>query len=88
MTIISAKVARETFSDLLSRAAYTKERVVVTRNGKKMAALISMDELALLESILDELEYKKDVDEACAALSEIETEGTVPWDKIQSDLGL
>lgn len=87
MVTITAKAARESFSELVSRAAYSKEHVVVTRNGKKMAALIPIEEFALLESVLNELEYKRDVDEARQALDEIK-EGTVPWEKVKSDLGL
>lgn len=86
MTTVTAKEARETLSELISRTAYSKEHVVVTRNGKKMAALIPMEEFELLESILDELEYKKDVEEARAALKEVETEGTVSWEKVKSVL--
>lgn len=88
MVTITAKAARESFSELVSRAAYSKEHVVVTRNGKKMAALIPIEEFALLESVLNELEYKRDVDEARQALEEIKQEGTVPWEKIKADLGL
>lgn len=88
MVTITAKAARESFSELVSRAAYSKEHVVVTRNGKKMAALIPIEEFALLESVLNELEYKRDVDEARQALDEIKQEGTIPWEKVKSDLGL
>ena len=34
MSTVTAKEARRSFSDLLARAAYGKERVTVTRNGK------------------------------------------------------
>ena len=84
MATISAKSARSTFSELVSKTAYTKERVVVTRNGKKMAALVPIEDLVLLER----LEYEKDVAEARAALEEIEAEGTISWEKVQEELGL
>jgi len=88
MTTISAREARASFSDLINRAAYAKERVMITRKGRKMAAIIPVELYMLLESVLKEIEYKNDVEEARAALAEVETEGTVPWDKIKSELEL
>jgi len=88
MTTISAREARASFSDLINRAAYAKERVMITRKGKKMAAIIPADLYALLESVLDELEYNKDLEEARTALAEVGSEGTVSWDTVKSDLGL
>ena len=88
MTTISAREARASFSDLINRAAYAKERVMITRKGKKMAAIIPVELYTLLESVLEEFEYKNDVEEARAALAEVETEGTVPWEKIKSELEL
>jgi len=88
MKTMSAKEARETFSELISRTAYGKEHVILTRNGRKMAALIPIEDLTLLESLLEELEYRRDLEEARAALAEVETEGTVPWEKVKADLGL
>lgn len=88
MVTISAREARESFSELISRTAYSKEHVVVTRNGKRMAALIPIEEFALLESVLDELEYKRDVREARRAQEEVKREGTVPWEEIKAKLGL
>ena len=53
MTTISAEKARNSFSELLSHTAYSKDRVVVTRNGKKMAAIVSIEDLELLERLED-----------------------------------
>ena len=88
MTTISAREARASFSDLINRAAYAKERVMITRKGRKMAAIIPVELYTLLESVLEEFEYKNDMEKARAALAEVETEGTVPWDKIKSELEL
>lgn len=85
MTTVSAKQARQDFSELLSRTAYTKERIIVTRNGKKMAALISVEDLELLERVIETLEYQQDLEEARQALKEVETEGTVSWEQVQSE---
>ena len=87
MTTISAKDARATFSDLINRVAYGKEEAVITRNGRNVAAVIPMDLYALLESVLEEFEYDKDVREAREALAEADREGTVPWDEAKSEIG-
>lgn len=42
--------ARAELSDLVSRVAYSGERVVLTRHGKIAAALVSAEDLARLES--------------------------------------
>lgn len=41
------------FSEMVDRVAYTHDRIVVTRNGRPAAVLISPDELASLEDTLD-----------------------------------
>jgi len=41
--------AKKKFSELLARAAFKGERFIITRRGKPMAALIGLDDLALLE---------------------------------------
>ena len=46
--------------------AYTKEPIVLTRRGKKIAALISLEELELLQHIEDLL----DIEDAKKALAE------------------
>jgi prevent-host-death family protein len=44
---------RANIGDVINRAAYGGERVLVTRNGKPAAALISADELAYFEALED-----------------------------------
>jgi prevent-host-death family protein len=48
---------RASIGDVINRAAYSGERVVVTRNGKPAAAVISAEDLAYFE----ELENAADV---------------------------
>lgn len=40
--------ARENFSDMINKAAYGNEQVVLTRRGKKLVAVISLDMLEKL----------------------------------------
>jgi prevent-host-death family protein len=44
--------ARENFSDLINKAAYGNERVILTRRGKALAAVIPLDDLNSLNTAL------------------------------------
>ena len=88
MTTITAEKARNSFSELISHTAYSKERVVVTRNGKKMVAIIPVEELELLERVLDHIEDELDADDIKAALREFREGKTVPWEQIKRELNL
>lgn len=81
MTKVSTVEARERFSDIINRAAFGKERVVLTRRGKELAAVVPIEDMKLLE----ELEGRLDVEAARQALKE---EGTIPWEKVKAELGL
>ena len=81
---IDTSVARDGLSDTLNRVSYGKERIVIRRHGKEIAALVPMEDLAFLE----ELEDRLDLEEARAALAEAGTDGTIPWEKVKKDLGL
>jgi prevent-host-death family protein len=50
---VTAAAARENLSELINRAAYAKERVVLTRRGKPLAALVPVEDMKLLEAIED-----------------------------------
>lgn len=84
MTKVSTVKAREQFSDLLNRAAYGKERVILTRRKKDLAAVVPMEDITLLEA----LEDRMDLEDAQAALTESRKKGTISWEKIKQELGL
>jgi len=86
MTRLAANKAYEDFSNTLDRVAEKGERIVLHRRGKNVAALIPVEDLALLE----ELEDRLDVEDFRAAKEEWEREGrkTIPWEKVKVDLGL
>jgi prevent-host-death family protein len=75
---IDTSVARDGLSDTLNRVSYGKERIIIKRHGKELAALVPMEDLMLLE----ELEDRMDLEEARAALVQAEAEGTIPWEKV------
>ncbi len=81
---ISAAKAREEFSDLVSRAAFGKERHVVTRRGKAVVAMVPIEDLEMLE----ELEDRIDVVVGLQALAEAQEQGTKRWEDVRAELGL
>jgi antitoxin (DNA-binding transcriptional repressor) of toxin-antitoxin stability system len=81
MVRLAATALRTTFSETISRVAYQGERVMLERNGKAIAGLVSAEDLALLE----ELENRRDVKEARAALR---NRTRIPWHEAKKSLGL
>lgn len=65
-TTISTADARKNFADIVNKVAYGKEPIVLTRRGQKIAALVSIDELELLQ----QLEDRMDIEDAKKALEE------------------
>ena len=76
--------AREGFADTINRVAFGRERVVVKRRGKEVAAVVPIDDLRLLE----ELEDRIDLADARAALAETKKKGAKSLDVILKELGL
>ena len=81
---ITAAKARGNLAEVINTVAYGKERVVLTRRGKRVAAVIPVEDLEVLERIEDEI----DLQEARKALADVRKRGTIPWEKIKKDLGL
>ena len=83
-TSLSVSEARKGLSDIVNRAAFAGERIRLHRNGKEVAAIISPEDLKLLERLEDEI----DLADARAALVEAKRKGTIPWAKVRAKLGL
>jgi len=49
MKTITTVAARENFAELINQASYGGRRVILTRRGKPVAALISLHDLRVLE---------------------------------------
>lgn len=73
MSTTSVAEAKSRFSDLLRRAEYGGERIVVHRHGKPVAAIVSTADLEQLEA----LEEARDVADARTALKEAKQQGTI-----------
>lgn len=70
MTRLNVSKAREEFPELVNRAAYGKERTIVSRRGKDLAAVIPIEDLRLLERLTREEMDRIDIESARAALAE------------------
>ena len=51
---ITTSKARKIFADVVNNVAYGKNTVVLTKRGKEIAALISIEDLLLLQQIEDD----------------------------------
>lgn len=83
MAIIEATKAKDTFGDTLNRAAYGKERIILTRRGKPIAALVPLEDIELL----DQLENAADADEVRLAREEAARGEVVEWETVKAEFG-
>ena len=72
---------RAKLADTINRVAYGGERVVLERRGQGVAALVSMEDLSLLEALEDEADVR-------AALKARREKGEVPLSKVKARLGM
>jgi prevent-host-death family protein len=82
-TEINTAEAKEQFTDLVNRVALNKERIILTRRGKEIAAIIPAEDLQLLQANQD----KQDVREATDALKESRDSGTATLDEVLKEIG-
>jgi len=78
MVRITASKARQEFTETLELAR-EGERIVLHRRERDVAAIVSMEDLALLEA----LEDRMDLEVVREALKE---PGSIPWEQVKSDL--
>jgi prevent-host-death family protein len=83
MTVISVSEMKDTLSEILNRAAYGRERIIVASRGKPKAAVISVEDLRLLEELEDALAAREALEEyergetisLTALIAELEEDG-------------
>ena len=73
---------REDFADTVRRVEYQSERIMLTRHGKPVAALVSVADLELLEL----LEDRADLEAMRKAMDE--SDERIPYEKVRANLGL
>jgi prevent-host-death family protein len=77
MTSMPITAARDDLSEVVNRVAYSKERICLTRHGKDVACVVSVEEARLL-----------DLSDALDALKELHEQGSVSWDDLKAELGV
>ncbi len=82
MVRLNASEARHDFAEVINRVAYRGERVVLHRRGKDVVALVSLEDLALLEKFEDQ----QDLRDARAALREAKKKGTKPLAQVIEEI--
>jgi antitoxin Phd len=79
---ISAADARKKFANIINRVAYGKESFVLTRRGEPLAAIVSIDDLKLLQ----EIEEQMDIDDVWKARNE--PGENISWEKLREEIEL
>lgn len=74
--------AKEQFADLISRVSHHKERIILTRRGKEIAAIVPLEDLtAILES-----QQKADLRDAVESLKEAREQGAISLHDFKAEL--
>jgi prevent-host-death family protein len=68
--------------DLLGRVTFGRERIVLERQGRPVAALVPLEDLELLE----EMEEREMIEAADRA--EAEPGEDIPWEQVKAELNL
>jgi len=79
---ITTSDARKNFAEIVNRVAYGKESVILTRKGHALAAMISIEDLKLLQ----ELEERLDIEAAWKARNE--PGENISWEDLHKELEL
>ncbi len=84
MASIPFSEARSHLTDIVNEVAYGGERIILTRKGKKLVAIIPLEDLRTLEA----LENKVDLEDVKEALRDVEKHGSISWEDTKRELGL
>ena len=84
MTRINVGDLRSRLADMINQVAFGKERVILQRRGRDVVAVVSLEDLSVLEKIEEHI----DLDEARRSLAETKKKGVVSWAKLKADLDL
>ena len=77
---------RQSLADILNRAEYQGERIVIHRRGKDAAAIISIEDLKLLERLIEDAEDRLDVNAARVRPGRVQRR--IPYAVVRKKLGL
>ena len=75
--------ARARFTESVNRVTYRGERILIQKHGRPVAALVPVEDLALLRDLEDRI----DLADARKALADAKGK-LVPWETVKRQLGL
>lgn len=87
MKTISSKEMRDNLSDVLNKVAYKGQKYTLTRSGKDMAVIISVEAWQRIEKLLRQMEDEEEIRNADEAHNRYITEGGIPLDQVKKELG-
>ena len=76
---ISFSEARSHLADIANEVIYAGKRAILTRKGKKVVAIISIEDLEALKAIEDQI----DLNDARKALADVKKRGTISLETIK-----
>ncbi len=79
-----AGARRKGISEAISRVASTGARIVIQQWGKPMAALVSLNDLRMIETLEDQI----DVEAARKALADPKNRKRIPWRRVRATLSV
>lgn len=86
--VVAFTEARSTLSELLDDVAKRHEHVVITRNGRSVAVVISSEEYEALTETLEVLEDDETLDALRESESDVQAGRTQTLAEVRHDLGL
>jgi prevent-host-death family protein len=80
----TTREARNNMAEIINSAAFGHERIVLTRRGKGLVAVVPIEDLEVLERIED----MEDLRAVEAALADPENRKRIPWEEVKKALNL
>lgn len=81
MNAVTIASVRKNLAALIDEVQHRKERLIITRHDKPVAALVPVDDAALL----DELEDRLDLVDALEAIEDYDVNGGVSLQRLETD---
>lgn len=83
MIRVTTSKARQEFAKVLKKVKEGR-RFLLEKHDKGVAAIVSVEDLALLEAI----ENRHDLEAARRAMAEVAEKGAAPWEEVKRELDL
>ncbi|TFB85786.1 type II toxin-antitoxin system Phd/YefM family antitoxin [Cryobacterium sp. TMT1-3] len=84
---VSVSDARDQLASIIDRARTEHEPVFLSRRGRRVAAVIDVDDLERLIELADDMADIRAAEESREEMRRTKNEPT-PWEQVKADLGL